>query len=441
MNRKYKDSGIEWIGKIPYNWIYGGLTKFVSSIIDYRGKTPEKVESGVFLVTAKNIKNGEIDYSISKEYVKKEDYKEIMRRGLPVIGDVLFTTEAPLGQVANVDDANIALAQRIIKFRGKKNVLNNYYLKYWISSSGFQYYLQTFATGSTAMGIKASKLSKLIVLLPPFNDQKEIVDFLNEKTFEIDSLIAAKKKLIALLEEQRQAIITEAVTKGLDPNVKMKDSGVEWIGEIPEHWNLLRIKYLGDAILGLTYSPSDVVSKNEGKLVLRSSNIRNGKIDYNDTVYVNCAVPPKLITKEHDILICSRNGSRELIGKCALIDRNSQDQTFGAFTTVFRSEINEFLFYIFQSQLFKSQIGSYLTSTINQLTISKLRNFPVAIPNDLERKKITNFLQKKALEFDSIIKNEKNAIDNLKEYRQSLIYEAVTGKIDVRDYKKEEALS
>ena len=139
--REMKDSGVEWIGKIPKDWEIVPLTKQLDSIVDYRGKTPEKTEEGTFLVTAKNIKDGKICYELSKEYVREADYEEIMHRGIPQIGDILFTTEAPLGQVANVDRTDIALAQRIIKFRALSTV-NNYYLKYWMLNEGFQQFLE-----------------------------------------------------------------------------------------------------------------------------------------------------------------------------------------------------------------------------------------------------------------------------------------------------------
>jgi type I restriction enzyme S subunit len=215
-NVRMKDSGIEWIGEIPEHWEVASFTKYISSIVDYRGKTPEKVDEGVFLVTAKNIKNGRIDYSLSQEYVKTEEYAQIMRRGLPEIGDVLFTTEAPLGEVANVDRTDIALAQRVIKFRGKEMQLDNYYLKYWIMSHGFQHDLQSYATGSTATGIKASKLSKLIILLPIFEEQKAIAYFLDKKTSEIDELISNIRVQIEKLKEYRQSLISEAVTGKID---------------------------------------------------------------------------------------------------------------------------------------------------------------------------------------------------------------------------------
>lgn len=211
-NVPMKDSGIEFIGEIPENWDICGFTKFISSIIDYRGRTPVKVAEGVFLVTARNIKNGKVDYESSKEYIRLEDYDLIMSRGLPEIGDVLFTTEAPLGEVANVDKTDIALAQRIIKFKGVQQRLDNYYLKYWIMSNGFQALLQTLATGSTAIGIKASKLSQLTIVLPPFEEQVNIVKYLDSFTNNIYQLMNIIQTQITKLKEYRQSLIYEAVT-------------------------------------------------------------------------------------------------------------------------------------------------------------------------------------------------------------------------------------
>lgn len=211
-----KDSGVEWLGMIPKNWTYGGFTKYLDSIVDYRGKTPEKVDKGIFLVTARNIKNGKIDYNLSSEFVRKDKYKEIMSRGIPQIGDVLFTTEAPLGEVANVDNTNIALAQRVVKFNGLRKIVNNYYLKYYISSSGFQQKLSTLATGSTALGIKASKFSQLEMLLPPYDEQSCLVEFLDENQLNIDKIIKKQISQIDKLKQAKQSLISEAVTGKID---------------------------------------------------------------------------------------------------------------------------------------------------------------------------------------------------------------------------------
>jgi type I restriction enzyme S subunit len=209
---KYRDSDIDWLGDIPEHWEIVPMTKYLESIVDYRGRTPKKVESGLFLVTAKNIKNGKIDYSLSEEYVDELDAQSLLDRGTPKIGDVLFTTEAPLGEVANIDKEEIALAQRVIKFRGQENILDNYFLKYWLMSDSFQQDLYTYATGSTALGIKASKLPKLLLLLPPIDEQKAITDYIEKQCARIDAKIAKTKRIIELQKEYRTALISEAVT-------------------------------------------------------------------------------------------------------------------------------------------------------------------------------------------------------------------------------------
>lgn len=210
-NVPMKSSGIAWIGEIPKHWTVVPFKSKISSIVDYRGKTPEKVDEGIFLVTAKNIKDGKINYSLSEEYVKYEDYEEIMHRGKPQIGDLLFTTEAPLGEVANVDRTDIALAQRVIKFQTTED-LSPYYLKFWIMSHGFQQFLKSLSTGSTASGIKASKLFMLRTVLPNVNEQKEILEYLQNNLFKIDSLISEKEAMIADLEAYKKSLIFEVVT-------------------------------------------------------------------------------------------------------------------------------------------------------------------------------------------------------------------------------------
>ena len=215
-NVEMKPSGVEWIGEIPKHWNTVPLTKYLESIIDYRGRTPEKTEDGRFLITAKNIRDGQIDYEFSQEFTSEDEYQRIMTRGMPKIGDVLFTTEAPLGEVANVDDVSIALAQRIIKFRPKPDLLNPYFLKYWIFSYSFQSDLQRYATGSTAQGIKASKLCLLKLNLPYLKEQKQIVDYLDHKTKQIDELISAEHQKIEILKEYRQSLISEVVTGKID---------------------------------------------------------------------------------------------------------------------------------------------------------------------------------------------------------------------------------
>ena len=206
-----KDSGIDWLGQVPAHWEVRGLTKCATRV-DYRGATPEKSASGVFLVTARNIKDGKIDYKLSEEFIPDEDYEHVMRRGKPEIGDILFTTEAPLGEIANVDMTGVALAQRIIKFSSSIPNLDNYYLALWMRSSRFQFDLLSRATGSTALGIKASKIVELRCLLPPEREQRQIVQYVQAEQDKLDAVKSGIEKSMAQLGEYRSALITAAVT-------------------------------------------------------------------------------------------------------------------------------------------------------------------------------------------------------------------------------------
>nr|WP_282558663.1 restriction endonuclease subunit S [Providencia rettgeri] len=196
-----------------------------------------------------------------------------------------------------------------------------------------------------------------------------------------------------------------------------------------------RLKYIGEARNGLTYSPDDVVTQEEGVLVLRSSNIQGARLSFSDNVYVNMDIPIRIRTKENDLLICSRNGSRQLIGKNALITKEAVDMAFGAFMVVFRSKLNPYLYWVLNSPLFEYQSGSFLTSTINQLTISNLESMEIPLPPECEQEEIKSYLIKKSEYFDDLTSKTLQKINLLKERKTALISAAVTGKIDVRDWQ------
>ncbi len=207
-----RDSEVEWIGEIPKGWSVVPVTKYTQSIVDYRGKTPEKVESGIFLVTARNIKKGHIDYALSQEYVSEKEYPKIMYRGMPNIGDLLFTMEAPLGEVALVDREDVAFAQRIIKLRLKRDRLLPSFTLYAMTAQYFQSLLKREATGSTALGIKASKLHKLKIAAPSTAEQDLIVDYLDNATAKIEGVLQHMQSQIQSLVGFKSNLIAAVVT-------------------------------------------------------------------------------------------------------------------------------------------------------------------------------------------------------------------------------------
>jgi len=211
-----KDSGVEWLGEIPGHWDVKPLTKYVVEKSDYRGSTPEKVASGVFLVTARNVRMGTIDYDCSQEYVAQDEYDQIMSRGLPQRGDVLFTTEAPLGNVALVDREDVALAQRIIRFRMNARHFDSKFTLLAMMSGYFQAQLLSHSTGSTAQGLKASKLPMLRLAAPPLAEQRAIVQSVQSETARIDALTMKVHEAIDRLKELRTALVSAAVTGKID---------------------------------------------------------------------------------------------------------------------------------------------------------------------------------------------------------------------------------
>lgn len=195
------------IGKVPKEWKIKRLCE-VADYVDYRGKTPKKVDEGVRLITAKNIKKGYIDYEVSKEYIKDEEFEDVMKRGKVAIGDVLITTEAPCGNVAQVDNEKIALAQRVIKYAGKKNVILNSFLKYYMLGDNFQNRLNKLSTGGTAQGIKGSILHKMQIAYPSIEEQRKIVEILEQ----FDYIIKEDEKQIEYYTSLKYALMQKLLT-------------------------------------------------------------------------------------------------------------------------------------------------------------------------------------------------------------------------------------
>jgi len=211
-----KDSGVAGLDRLPSSWTVKPFVRCVENQVDYRGATPRKVSDGVTLVTARNVRPGWIDYEASTEFVAVEDYDTIMRRGLPRIDDLLLTMEAPLGNVALVDRTDIALAQRIVKFRADPQGIIAKFLLYSMMGAWFQSQLLARATGSTALGLKASKLPELRIAVPPLKEQAQIVKFLDERCTRIDALTTKADEVIETLREYRSVLITDAVTGKID---------------------------------------------------------------------------------------------------------------------------------------------------------------------------------------------------------------------------------
>lgn len=215
-NVRLKPSGVEWLEEIPEHWEVRSFIRCCIDRADYRGATPTKTDSGVFLVTARNIRKGWIDYQVSQEYISPDDYPQVMRRGLPQIDDLLLTTEAPLGNAALVDREDVAFAQRVIRYRVDPQLFDCRFALHAVLSPYFQHQLLQRATGSTALGIKASKLPQLKIARPPLAEQEKILTFIANECSPLDRGIEKTLQEINLLREFRTRLVADVVTGKLD---------------------------------------------------------------------------------------------------------------------------------------------------------------------------------------------------------------------------------
>lgn len=342
---------------------------------------------------------------------------------------ILISCRAPIGYVA-INQIPMAFNQGCKAIIPRDDSTDTRFLKYALESSTDS--IRALGQGSTFLEVSSSQVSSISVPWAQSTEQRQIADYLDHETAEIDAFITEQLTAQRLLRERRSAVITRAVTKGLDPSAKLVESGDEAIGTYPAHWRLMRVKHLGESIIGLTYSPEDIVeSANEGTLVVRAGNIQDGRLQPTDPIFVSSKIPEKLRLRCGDIVICARNGSANLVGKNAPVSGDFLGSTWGAFMVVVRSTYPKYLRWFLNSEVFSAQTGSFTTTTINQLTSSNLGNLVVALPPASEQESIDTHLRKQTARIDEMSQDLRRLIDLARERRAALITAAVTGQIDV----------
>jgi type I restriction enzyme S subunit len=442
----YEDSGVEWIGTIPNEW---AVTRVGNAFEVTLGKMLQPNQNSqndvmVSYLKAMNIQEGYIKEDKIDEMYATE--KELESLNL-MYGDVLVCEGGDVARSAilksNFENTIFQNSLHRVRSTNKGNNLYLHYLLNVIRNSG---YLDILVNKATIAHFTKEKFNSLRICLPTIYEQIQISNYLDQKTFEIDSLIADKEKLIVLLEEQRQAIISETVTRGLDPNVSMKDSGVEWIGEIPVEWELKKIKYTTyvKGRIGWQGLRSDEFI-DEGPYLVTGTDFINGVVNWDTCYHISeerYYEAPPIQLKEGDLLI-TKDGT---IGKIAIV-KNKPDKSIlnsGIFVTriLKREYITEYMYYILNSRIFERYIKYMeLGSTIKHLYQETFNNFTYPTPGLQEQLKIVEYLELKIMEIDRLIDDINKQIQKLKEYRQSLTFEVATGKIDVRDIAVDEGVT
>lgn len=444
---KYKDSGVEWIGEVPEEWETVKLVRLFRNIGS--GGTPKSTnelyyESGtISWINTGDLNDGYL--TETKNKVTKLAVRETNTLKLyPANALVVAMYGATIGKIS-ISRIEAVTNQACCVLADPINV-DMKFIYYWFLTNRED--IINSASGGGQPNISQNLIRALKVFKPVnMDEQIAIVNFLDQKTSEIDALIADKEKLITLLEEKRQAVITETVTKGLDPNVKMKDSGIEWIGEIPQHWDITKIKYTSyvKGRIGWQGLRSDEFKEEGGYYLVTGTDFNNGYIEWNGCNRIDekrFLEAPEIHLKNNDVLI-TKDGT---IGKVAIVDNKPEFATLNSGVFVTRplqnnKYYNKYMYWLLNSDVFKDFVDMKTGgTTIKHLYQDTLVNYQYPLPPFDEQKAISEEIDKYTAEANELIDFMNKQISKLKEYRESLIYEAVTGKVDLRNYGEESEL-
>ncbi len=446
----YKDSGVEWIGEIPRHWSVKRL-QYISEIENSGVWGEDEPFEGAFGIpiptTAQLSPEGRWNYDgMTIRYLSEEEKD----RYLCKVGDVVVVKSSgsatniitgKCGYINETDDGKFGFSNFLLRVRTTNDFLSR--LTYYLLKSNLtRQRIERMVSATTYPNLKVDEYVKSEFPIPPLHEQEQIVAYLDEKTTLIDDLIAKTERKIALLKEKRTALINQAVTKGLDPNVEMKDSGIEWIGEIPRHWVMKQLKHIIKNLdSGTSVNSEDIPVNEPHELgVLKTSCVLgdlfrpelNKRILPNEYNRVKCPVVGNAI-------IFSRMNTHELVGSNGFVEEDLDNLYLPdrLWITQFFENIDlcvKWLSYVTISRRFRSELSSRSTGTSPSMkNISKddLLTMIVAFPECAEQEQIVEYLDEQTSIIDTTIATEEKRIELLKEYRQALISEVVTGKVKV----------
>lgn len=433
---KYKDSGVEWLGEIPEHWKRSVFRYYFDIQLGKMLQNAPQSENDeeISYLKAIHVRWDKVDtYDLPKMWASPKDKDKYYVKN----GDLLISEGGEVGRTAFLkelqEDCIIQNALHRVRPLSQSSVEYLNYLMRHISDTGW---FDILCNKSTIAHLTSEKLGALALPLPPLDEQKTIAQFLDHKTKQIDELIAKKEALLEKLDEKRTALIRHAITKGLDPNVWIKDSGVEWLGDIPDHWEVVAIKRCFDIRDGTHDTPQYVEIGEEAVPLITSKDFDNDLINFQLAKYISITDHQEISKRSKvdygDVLMSMIGGN---IGK-SLIVKTPQEfsiKNVALFKANNDLELSNLLLYYLTSGLLDIQISlKNRGGAQGFLSLNDIRNLVfLKIPSS-ERKTIVDYLAHKTAEIDQQKAKIQKAIELLKEYRTALITNAVTGKIDVR---------
>ena len=418
MAEKMKPSGVEWIKDIPSSWDINKVKYLATEpgtlFLDGDWIESDVIEeSGIRYLTTGNVGAGFYKEQGSG-YISEKTFSELHCLNV-YPGDLMISRlNEPIGRACIIPDteSRYVVAVDNVILRPNANY-NKKFIMYGMNADGYAEHANMIARGATMSRISRSQLGQFWLAFPNIEEQQAIADFLDKECAQIDSIAADLEKQIALLQQYKKSLITETVTKGLDKSVPMKDSGIEWIGKIPEHWNVTKIKYFCRMYSGENLTSADI--EPYGDYPVYGGNGKRG-------FYSN-------FTNDGEHVLIGRQGA--LCGNVHLVSGKFWATDHAVVTYPTKEIINKYLYYLLQSM----NLNQYSQSAAQPgLAVNVILALKACLPSTLkEQKTIVDFLDDKCLQVDQIILQKENQFNILQQHKKSLIYEYVTGKKRVKE--------
>ena len=445
MNRKMKLSTKEWIGQIPSEWGCGALlTQLRSKITDGPHETPSLVDEneGIPFVSVDSVNSTKnLDFSVVKKYISEADYLEYSKKARLEIGDVLFTKAASIGKTAIVGNEKFMVWSPIAILKTDSSKYFNEFLYYVLNCDGaIEFARNILGNETTQVNVGMRALEKTPIPIPPISEQNAIVQYLDSKCTAIDKAIDWHKKIIEKQTEYETALISHAVINGLHIT-KKKSSGYELIGDIPETWNVLRLRFIGNTTNGISKGGehfghgSPFVSYSDVYKHIELPDNIEGLVDSTKDEQQRYSV------QKGDIFFTRTSETVDEVGFSSVCTKTIPNATFAGFLIRVRPFNNylepSYAKYYFRGKHLRDYFAREMDITTRaSLSQNFLKNVPVVIPPKKEQIEIAEYLDEVCKKISFAIQNHKIIVNKLEEYRKSVIYHAVTGKIDCREVTK-----
>ena len=438
----YKDSRVEWLDEIPVGWGIVSL-KWKSHI--YAGGTPDKDQSEYWLDgTIPWLNSGAVNQFVITEpsdFITEEGFRNSSAKWIEKESIVVaLAGQGKTKGMAAIATFRTTCNQSLSAIQPASDI-DSKYLLYYLRANYLN--IRGLAGEGKRDGLNLEMIGGIPISVPPLDEQTAIVNFLNHKTAEIDALIAQKERLLELYEEEKTAIINHAVTKGIDTSAELKDSGIDWLGEIPVGWEIKKLKY-GVSKVGSGVTPRGGAStyRLSGIPLLRSQNIHVDGIKMDDVAYIDEKLHDSMCNSKVQVGDVLLNITGASIGRCFYADENLGEANVNQHVCIIRPDDKiktSYLYFILRSDLGETQINIEQSGCGREgLNFEALKNFVIPYFSVVEQTAIVNFLERKTTEIDAKITKTQRIIELQKEYRTALISEVVTGKIIVPELSTQE---